>query len=192
MIINDPNGAAARVNAEGRLSTAAVVLSEQSQASEIGEAFNFNTGNIVLTNSNDTPIFYIKNNGENRALKISRVFLAGGNSTSGTGQAEASIIRGPVGGTILTATIGTLHNFDFGSGKEIDAPVRVGQTGTTVTGGTTPIKFFFPNPASRNLVEFETIVLPRGSELVFTVKPPAGNTSWAIQAGFNVYVKVAT
>lgn len=184
---NNP-GNNAHVDGNGRIEAHAVSISEQSDSSLGGDAYNVNTGTFILTTDASTPIFYIKNVSESRELVIPRVFIAFGASTAGSGIVEGAIISNPSGGTIITATANPPQNFNFGSSQTLGVDSTVGATGLTVTGGTTPIEFLFPSSPARNLIAFDSIILPRGSSMVLTITPPSGNTSMQIQAGINVYL----
>lgn len=193
MLIQGPNnpGNFAHVDDRGRLEVHAVGASEQSSSSNNGEAFNLNTKNITLTNATATPVFYLKNVGEERALIIPKIFFTTTTSVGGTGSVAAWIISNPTGGTIIsTDTLFNIYNFNFGSGNEIATEQRKGVTGSTVTGGEERISFLFPLSGRRDQIDFESIVLPRGSSMVFVVQPPTGNTSMTLQAGTNVYLNL--
>lgn len=187
---NNPRNAA-HVDESGRLSAFAVSLSEQQKASELGENFNINTGELTLTNATETPLFYIKNDGEDRDLKISRLFSTFLTSTDGSGKIILNIYSNITGGTILTATDLEIFNFNFGSGKVLDVTTKLGATGITFSGGQKPIISLFPSDGVRQLTQFDHIVLPRGSSMLVTCVPPAGNTSLVVLAGCNLFLEAS-
>lgn len=192
MQLNGVNGAqyGLHIDSQGRAEAHAVSTSEQSQAAIDGDAYNFNTSNLTLTDANETPIFYIKNDSEERDLIINRVFVTFGPSTGGSGVIAGKVKFNVTGGTITTAgTDKAPANFNAGSSKTLEITSKVGASTQTVTGGTDPIEFLFPAASSRHLVGFESVILPRGASMALTITPPAGNTSMLIQAGTNIYIK---
>lgn len=184
---NNP-GNRAEVDNFGRIEAHAVSTSEQTDRAVIGETFNLNTGNITLTDALDTPIFFIKNDGEDRDLIVTRLFFTFGASAGGSGVINATVVRGPTGGSILTDTALDIFNFNFGSGNTISVDVNIGATGSTVTGGSSPFRFLFTGDNQRHLIGFDSIVLPRGASMAITLQPPTGNTSMIIQSGLNLYL----
>ena len=189
MIVGGNNpGNTAGVDNEGRLSARAVASTEQDESATNGTSFNYNTSDVTLTDDNETPLFYIKNESEANEVKISRIFLTALASTGGTGPLRCNIYKNITGGTILDQTNEEVTNFNFGSGKTIGIVVKKGGTGITWTGGEqTNIEFLFPDVSIRTLTNFESIVLPRGASLLFTATPPTGNTSIVIASGTNIF-----
>jgi len=185
---NNPNNAL-HVDSTGRAETKSVTLSEQGHEALDGDSYNINTGNLTLTSAAETPVFYLKNDSEGRDIVIPRVFVTFAASTGGSGEITGKVIYNPTSGTIITAgTANPPANFNASSSKTLAVTSLTGATGQTVVGGTTPIQFLFPSDSSRHLVSFDTIILPRGASMVFTITPPSGNTSMVIQAGANVYL----
>lgn len=189
---NNP-GNKAEVNNKGHLETQAVTISEQSDTALDGDAYNLNTGTFQLTSAASTAIFYLKNDSEERDMIISRIFVSFGVSTGGSGRIVASVMRGPTVGGILTSGVDNPpQNFNFGSSKVLSVTSKTGTTALgDCTGGTMPIEFYFTSDNQRHLVGFESIILPRGASMCFSLTPPAGNTSMDIQAGANIYLAAA-
>lgn len=185
---NNP-GNRAYVDNEGHVLARSKSISEQTDAAQKGQSFNFNTGTLTLTTDTESSLFYVKNN-EDQDIVISRVFVTMGPSTGGAGKNwSAKIVANPTGGTVISAgTDKAPQNFNFGSSQTLDSVAKVGGQAFTCTGGSVPVEFLFPSDAYRTQVPFESIVLPRGSSLCFSVTPPAGNTSVVIQAGLNAYL----
>jgi len=184
---NPKNGV--HVNSKGEIEAHAVSATEQEIAARDGDAYNFNTSNIILTDDLDTPLFFLRNDAEERGIIVPRIFVTFGASTAGAGEIEATIIYNPTGGDILTATSKAPQNFNTGqTGKTLQVTSTVGASGKTVVGGTVPIEFLFPSDGNRHLVPFQSIVIPRGGSIAFTIKPPAGNTSMKVQAGYNAFL----
>lgn len=187
---NNPRNAA-HVDENGRLSAFAVSLSEQQKASEQGENFNLNTDELTLTSDAETPLFYIKNTGEERGVKINRLFSTFLASTGGTGKVILNVYSNITGGTILTGDELPIYNFNFGSGKVLDVETRIGATGLTFSGGEKPITSLFPSDGIRQLTAFDHIILPRGASMLVTIVPPAGNTSMIAEAGCNLFLEAS-
>lgn len=186
---NNPNNHA-HVDRQGRLETHASSVSEQTVSSIQGDTYNLNTGNLNITVDTEVPIFYIKNLGEDRAFIIPRVFVNTGPSSGGSGPSTARIMFNPTTGTLLQGTDLDIHNFNAGSGKEISATVKINDgLADTISGGTTPFQFFYPESPFRELTPFEAIILPRGSSMALLYTPPTGNTGIDIQAGLNLYLE---
>lgn len=184
---NNP-GNTVEVDSLGRIQARAVSASEQADTAVRGETFNLNTGNVTLTDDTETPLFFIKNDGEDRDLIITRVFFTFLASTAGTGAVNATIVANPTGGSILTDTALEIFNFNVGSGNDLGLDVNIGATGSTVTGGTVPFRFLFTGDEQRQLISIDSIVVPRGSSVVITLTPPASNTSMVVQAGLNMFL----
>lgn len=184
---NNP-GNRAQVDEFGRVEAHAVSITESTDSAIRGETFNLNTGNITLTSDADTPLFYVKNDGEDRDIIVSRVFFTFLGSTGGTGDVNASVISNPTGGTVTTGSELDIFNFNFGSGNTISIDSNMGGTGATVTGGLTPIRFLFTGDTQRHLISFDSIILPRGASMVVMLEPPTGNTSMVVQAGLNMHL----
>lgn len=184
---NNP-GNTVKVDTLGRISARAVSASEQADTAVRGETFNLNTDNITLTDALDTPLFFIKNTGEDRDLIITRVFFTFLSSTGGSGEINASIVSNPTGGTILTDTELEIFNFNTGSGNSLSLDVNIGASGSTSTGGKVPFRFLFTGDNQRHLIPIDSIVVPRGSSVAITLKPPTANTSMIVQAGVNMFL----
>ena len=185
---NNPNNTAS-VDTAGRVATTATTLTEQQQAANAGDTYNINTGELTLTTAAETPLFLIKNTGENTRLKISRFFLTALASTGGTGAFRSAIYYGASAGTILTAPSLPIYNFNVTSAKTLAVDARLGGTGVTFTPAASPapIRSLFPAAGVRSLTEFDHIVVPQGGAILVTVTPPAGNTSMVVLGGVNVF-----
>ena len=186
---NNP-GNRANVNSVGHLNTDATTITQQSDKALGGDAYNLNTSTFTLTDANETALFYIKNDSEERDMIISRIFVAFGASTGGSGELEGKIMRNPTGGSVIASGVDKApENFNFGSSKVLAVTSKLGTTALgACTGGVEPIEFFFTGDSQRHLIGFEAIILPRGAAMCFSLIPPAGNTSMKVQAGANIYL----
>lgn len=184
---NNPNNTV-HVDDEGKVQARAVSISEQSSKALVGETYNLNTGKITLTDDNETVLFTFKNTSEDKPMIATRVFVTFLASTGGSGSVEGSVQSGVSGGTILDEPLSSIKNFNFGSSKIPGAEFRIGATGLTFTGGDKAIEFLFTSDNQRHLIAFDSVTLPRGASMTFTLKPPTGNTSMIVEAGANVYI----
>lgn len=179
----------AHVDGQGRLKTRSTQLPEAIQAGIEENAFNLNTGNIVLTNTAESGLFYLRNGGEERDLIVSRLFFYTTESTGGSGQIDFRVVFNPTSGTLLTASDLTPSNLNAGSGKILSVTAKLGAQGLTVGGGTTPFRTLVPSTPATRVISLEpAIVLPRGSSMAFLVTPQTGNTNLTIQSGVNYYL----
>lgn len=186
---NNP-GNFAHVDDHGRLAAAAVASTLQAYESVIGQSYNINTGQITLTDANETPILFVKNDAVEQDILIPRFFATFLSSTGGSGPVVMKFSKNASGGTLVdSGTDIVLSNFNFGSGKTVSVTAKSGTTGSTVTGDdSTNFELLFPSDNQRSLTEFEAIVLPRGASIVVSIIPPVGNTSMIVECGFNIFL----
>jgi len=184
---NNP-GNKVEVDNDGKIEARAVSISEQSEKSLNGDAFNINTSEFTLTDDAETPLFFFKNESEDFQIVIPRIFVTFLSSTAGSGKVSAKLIQNITGGTILSATDLAPTNFNFGKSKTPGTILKIGSTGDTFSGGLTGPEFLFTSDNQRQLVPFESIILPRGASMLFTLTPPTGNTSMVVEAGANFYI----
>jgi len=184
---NNPRNAV-HVDDEGKIQARAVSISEQSSKSLSGDTYNINTGELILTNDTRTPLFTIKNVGEEKPMVITRFFVTFLPSSGGSGSVHASVESSVSGGTLLAEETSPLMNFNFGSSKVPAAELRIGATGLTATGGILSLEFLFTGDNQRHLISFDAIILPRGASATFFLTAPPGNTSMIVEAGANIYI----
>lgn len=191
--VNNP-GNGLHVDNNGRAQAFSTSASEQQVQAELGQAFNINTGEVTLTDAEETPLFYLENTSEDNPIKISRIFTTFLTSSGGAGlPTRLNVYPNITGGTILTATDLTPFNFNFGSKRQLGVVCKLGATGETFT-FVEPARILslFPNDNLRQLTEFDVIVLPKGSSMLVTYTPPTGNISQIVEAGCNVFVSATT
>lgn len=171
MKIEDGTGTGniAKVGSDNRVYTYSKGITEYSQSSSDGLAFNANTGEIALTTT-DSAVFYLKNN-EDKDLHIEGFFVGIG-AVSGT-ISDPVLIRAwvnPTGGTIVSgASAITVVNRNFGSSRTFDFDCYKGADGNTLTGyDAEPILLQYQNANSRT---FGTVnlVIPRGGSFGVTM-----------------------
>lgn len=187
---NNP-GNKAHVNNDGQLETHSVVLSEESRASERGELFNLTSDVIELTDAVETPIFYFKNVGESRNIKITSIIVTLADSTGGdSSPVFLGLYPNPTGGTLLDSVIDLpLANFNVGSGNQIDVIAKRGSVGDTVVNANGSVPIMLPEYPKREFVDVDSIVIPRGRSVALTLTAPTGNTSMLVSAAINLYLQ---
>ena len=167
-----------KINENNRGLTSAISIDESLHANKDGDAYNFNTKNIALTNTTDTPVLYLKNN-ESRNLHIRTVVIGLKASADATEtQAEVTFIRNPTAGTIISSPTNSSiidSNRNYGASKTIDVNAYKGATGDTLTDGEDHI-FIYSGVGGRTAINIDEI-LPQGKSIGVNIKPPAGNTS---------------
>jgi len=171
-------GNSAGVDNTGRLLTRAITENIFQNAAEEGEAYFIGTPLITATTANESAICYIKNNGDD-PLILGAFFLVAENSNATVQMFRVNWYKNSTsitGGTATTAT-----NQNFGSSETLEADIEYGAEGSAQVGGTLSATLSFPigqfNQFDANLV------LEKGSSVVISVIPPAGNTGMPVQFG---------
>lgn len=185
------SGREAKVNAEYRLTTAAITSTAQVLASTNGDRFNINTGTITLTNATNTSLIYVKNNEDSDLFLTSVIYLLGG-STMGMGDATFDIIRNPTAGDIITNAndVDILANYNFGSTTTLSVDAYKGATGETLlSGGEAILSTLLSSASGRIFIGLDDIIMPKGSTIGVNYTPPTGNLSQGVQVAFAAYVK---
>ena len=177
-IKNGSSGDVLKINKNLRAMTSAIVLEENLHANKEGDAYNYNTKNITLTNAADTPVVYMKNN-EDKDLHIITVVIGQKDATDATEtQSEVTFIRNPTAGTIVSSPTDFSiidSNRNYGSPKVVDVDAYKGATGDTMTDGTDHI-FIYVGDSGRTAISIDEII-PKGASFGIKIKPPADNTS---------------
>lgn len=127
-------GSSLKIDANNRAHTQTISETEALHSTELGDAYNINSGNIALTG--DGTLLYLKNN-EDRDLVIEA--LAFGNDGLGTHSSNPryTIVRNPTAGDLISdATAVDMNaNRNFGSNKTLTSDTYKGKTSGTITGG---------------------------------------------------------
>ena len=187
MIIEDGTGTGrtAKIDTNNRLNTFSVTLDEDIQSTTDGTAYNFNTGNITLTDAVDTPVAYLKNTTDGNPFAISLIAAGFKDATSGaaTDLNEITIVRNPTAGTIISEAKTTNvmnENRNFGSSTTFGGVFYKGETGDTFTDGDDIIQFYAGDMA--RFAASINLVLNKGDSIGIRVEPPASNTSMVCYA----------
>jgi hypothetical protein len=140
-IIRDPStGDGARVDATKRLETHTVTLTETEEATEAGDSYNLNTGNIGLTSQTESGILYLKNN-EDRDLIIEAIAVGVDSSGTTGNDSIVTLVRNPTSVSFSTA-VDMNQNRNFGSSKTLTADAYKGAEAATITGGNDIAQFY--------------------------------------------------
>lgn len=155
-------GSSLKIDANNRAHTQAISETESLHSTELGDAYNINSGNIALTG--DGTLLYLKNN-EDKDLVIEA--LAFGNDGLGTHSSNPryTIVRNPTAGDLISdATAVSMNaNRNFGSNKTVTADTYKGKTSGTVTGGN-DIAILEGTSDGRDYFTIN-FVLPKGSSI---------------------------
>ena len=188
--INDGSGAGnnAKVDSQKRLHTSTVSRTERNGAIAKGDAFLFGSTVIDLTDATNTPVLYIKNTSD-KDLEISNIFLSIGDSTGGTGSGYFTVWKNAddTSGIVTTGTPCPVTNMDIGSAEPFVGDAYIGATGETFT-GSTGLHTTIMQPSITNIIDVDIpFKLAKGQNLVFSVQPPTGNTSFEVMLAVTVY-----
>jgi hypothetical protein len=148
MRIEDGSGSGkfAKVNGNQELLTFSVTETEQAAATEIGEAYNINTGLVALTGTAENGLIYFLNdespkNGESGFIITAIAVGISTRSATVSDLATVKIYRNPTGGTLFDAAtaVAANSNTNFGSSNSLastSVAYKATASGQTITGGT--------------------------------------------------------
>jgi len=177
IIIEDGGGTGkrAKVDANNRLFVNSIAESLIDHATDYGERYNINTGNVTLNSTTESALLYVKNNEDDDLVITSLVYNIG--SATSTDNILVDVYRNPTSGTIVSGAtnVTAVSNMNYGSNKTLLVNAYVGAQSLTQTGGTISVKSII-REKTRAVVSLGAIHLPKGSSLAVTVTPPTGNT----------------
>lgn len=180
-------GRTAEVDSNNKLLTSSTVSSAATFAAMNGDAYSINSGDITLTSANASALLILTNI-DDRDWVFTRVFLNAAASTSGTGDWLAEIIANGTAGTLISAgTAKAPQNLNYGSSKVLAATTLTGVEGSTLTDGVVKSNFLIPAVGTRNLISFDSVIVPPTTSIAIRITPPASNTSLDVQVGFNLH-----
>ena len=171
-------GYKAKVNANQRLFVASETITNEQVSVDKGDAYNVNTGVITLTDSVDTPVFYLKNNDPSN-LHIVAIAVGLGPSTGGSGGIpKITVVRNPTAGTIISnaTDVDMKTNRNFASSKILTNVLTYkGATGSTMTGGE-DFGIFYQTTSGRLYASID-VLIAQGSSFGVKIDPQPSNTS---------------
>jgi hypothetical protein len=169
------DGYLAKVNANQRLYVSAVVLDENLAATKDGRSYNINTGEITLTDDNETP--------------VSAIAVGLGPTTGGTGGIPViTVVRNPTAGTITSGSdVDINSNRNYGSSNTLTATAKKGATGLTMTGGVDHL-LFYQGTSGRLFATIDEL-LPGGSSIGVKITPQGSNTSMSVYCAIICHVE---
>ena len=180
-------GHRAKVTKDNKLTVASVETTAESLASINGDSFNVSNDIIDITSDTETALIHIRNTNSEDWV-ITRVYFHFGGSTGGVGSGEFCMITNATEGTLISAGAAvTPVNANLGSAKLLVGEFMQGTNGSTVTNGVEFLRTIVPSFTSRNIIPFDSVIVPPGASLTLQFKPPAGNTSLNVQLGVNFF-----
>jgi hypothetical protein len=155
-------GYLAEVSSDNKLRVRSITETAIEHATELGNAYNINTGEITI--SADSAILYFKNN-EEEDFFVDAVALGITDGTQSDIQ-KVTVIKNPTAGTIISGAtdVDMNVNRNFGSSKTLsDSLAYKGASGNTFTDGDDTALFY----QSDNGRLFATVgfLLPKGSSV---------------------------
>lgn len=192
-IIDPQTHNGAKVGSNFRLHVDAIQKSEAQGAIDVGDAYNINTGQIIITGT--TAVLYIKNN-ESKKLFIEALAIGVGAAIGGnavfTDNVEIFIVRNPTTGTMITAGVAVDMNVNrnFGEVSTLTADAFKGATGETFTNGTDGI-LIAQNGQGR---VFATIgmELEKGNTIGIRINPNLDATNCEVYAAIICHLETDT
>jgi hypothetical protein len=187
------NGNKLRVDANNRAHVQSIQENESVHSTELGDAYNINTGQISFTA--DGTLIYFKND-EDRDFVVEAIALGtdgGGNycCTCVCLRPFITLVRNPTGGDLISdaSAVAMNANRNFGSNKSLSSTTLAykGKSGGTLTGGD-DIAILQSSQAGR---DFFTInfILPKGSSLGVKVTNGLASGTAKIYAAIVGYLK---
>ena len=172
-------GNKAGVDRTNRLLTRTINENTFLYGAEEGDAYFIGAPIINLTSANESAILYIKNN-EDSPLILGQFFIIAESTTGGSpNMVRVNFYRNPT--SISSGTATSALNQNFGSSKVLNADIEYGVEGSTITGGALAATLSFPI-GTFNTID-ANLVLEKGSSVVISYDPPAGNTSMDVTFG---------
>ena len=185
-MIQDGAGTGNRAKVSGnRVFTHAISETEAIHATEQGDTYNINTGNIGLTSQTESGILYVKNN-ETKDLIIEAIAV-GVDSAGTTGNDSLiTLVRNPTS-VSFSAAVDMNQNRNFGSSKTLTADVYKGAEAATITGGN-DIAQFYMDAGSRLFADIG-FILTKGDSLALKLDTDTTAGTTNVYAAVVCYLK---
>ena len=180
-------GYRAKVTNDNKLTVDSVETTAESLASVNGDSFNVSNDIVDITSDTETALIHIRNTNSEDWV-ITRVYFHFGGSTGGVGSGEFCMTTNATTGTLISGGAAlTPVNANLGSAKLLVGEFLQGTNGSTITSGVEFLRTIVPSFTSRNIIPFDSVIVPPGASLSLSFKPPAGNTSLNAQLGVNFF-----
>jgi hypothetical protein len=167
MLIEDGTGKGNKLKINGRNEAVifAVTESEAQAASELGDAYNINTGEETFAASTSSALLYFKND-EDTDIIVEAVALGFRNSTTTDDLLAVFVVRNPDAGTLFDAATAVDMNINrnHGSSKTLKTTTLAYKStaqNQTLTGGDDEL-LIYASKAGRTFAPIN-LELPRGS-----------------------------
>lgn len=172
------------VTKKGRIYTYSITSPVIDQATEQGQAFNLNTGEISSVSTADTAVFYYKHL-EDLPLFIDAAIIGVDSAAASAGSHTVTMIRNPTAGTIVSgASAGDINvNRNFDSGNSLSNSIFYkGANGNTFTDGSDYLLGYVEE--GRSVASVSTILF-KGNSVGFKISPNLSSGT------MNVYCAIA-
>lgn len=169
MIIEDGTGGGkkAKVNDNNRLYVSSVNKTAVQEATDIGNSYNINTGDVII--SGTTALLHFKNN-EDQPVVVDAIALG---MTAGTTSQipKLTVYRNPTTGSIVARAAAAPQNGNrnFGSSKTLTVDAYAGIDGDTTSGGTAVAQFY--QGTSGRLFATVDFELTKGDSISLELEP---------------------
>ena len=184
------NGYMAKVNARNQLYTFSETETESAAATELGNAYNINTGLISLTGSGDSAILYVKNE-EVSDMYIENIAFGIDSAATVSTTPVITIIRNPTAGDITTdaSAVAMNQNRNFGSSKTLSTSTLAykGKQGGTMTGGN-DIIIFMQGTGGRLFANIG-LQLPKGNSIGVKIDSNISSDTMLVYCALVLYIK---
>lgn len=160
------SGRTAGVDLDNRLEVHAVTSSETVDAAICTRAYNLNTGDITLTDENESTIMFFRNNEDNDFI-MTALAIGVGTLPNPTESTVVTMIRNPTAASFSTA-ISMNQNRNFGAAQTLSADIYKGAQGASLTGGNAIAQFYMTG-GSRLFagIDFD---IPRGTTIGLNIQ----------------------
>jgi len=191
MIIENGEGTGNKLGINGRneAKTFAVTETEAQAASEVGDAYNINTGDIISIASGNASLIYFKND-EEADIIIEAMAIGLRGFTNLTDMAVITVIRNPTTGDIVSdaTAVAMNQNRNFGSSKTLKSTTLAykGKNAGTFTDGDNIVQFYQGN--NSRLFAGINLEVPRGSAVGIKVEG-GGATAGTAYAALVMHLK---
>ena len=154
-------GITAEVSSDNKLRVRSIAETRIQHATELGLAYNINTGDISSMATGESAILYFKN-GEDVDFSVDAIAV-GIKDATGTDTHTVTVVKNPTGASFSTS-VGMNENRNFGSANELSSSLAYkGADTATLTGGSDAAQFYM-NESGRLFASVD-FVIPKNSSI---------------------------